>query len=204
MANELLAISKVLPSAAAWATAWAPMLPLAPGRFSTTTGWPRRCCSCSPRRRASRSVPPPGGNVTTMVMGRSRRVPALPGAASHSPDAPASSAQAASVQSLRPRKENAMTESSGVEADVENPGAVRDPAHGDLVHAGLGHGARRLGRDAAPGGGRHAPRLDGRHPPISEAGLCPEQTPARLHSPVPLLLLDQKPPFYHLQPAPAP
>src|SRR5256885_8201558 len=39
-------------------------------------------------------------------------------------------------------------------ADVENPGAVRDPAHGDLVHAGLGHGARRLGRDAARGFGR--------------------------------------------------
>ncbi|MNU02435.1 hypothetical protein D3C72_2461390 [compost metagenome] len=46
-----------------------PMMPLAPGRFSTTTD----CFSASPSfceiRRATTSVPPPGGNGTTMRIG---------------------------------------------------------------------------------------------------------------------------------------
>ena len=38
----LAPISKVLPSGADLATASAPMLPLAPGWLTTTTGWPKR------------------------------------------------------------------------------------------------------------------------------------------------------------------
>ena len=60
------------------------ILPLAPGRFSTTTDWPKRCCMAAPRRRASRSIPPPGG-VTTMVMGFSRRTATTHVRASRSP-----------------------------------------------------------------------------------------------------------------------
>src|SRR5438067_223753 len=39
-----------------------PMFPPAPGRLSTTTGFPRLTESLSPMRRASASAGPPGGN----------------------------------------------------------------------------------------------------------------------------------------------
>ena len=45
------------------------MLPLAPGLFSTITGWPNAAESFSPSARAARSVDPPGGNATTMRIG---------------------------------------------------------------------------------------------------------------------------------------
>ncbi|MCY1372718.1 hypothetical protein D9M69_599480 [compost metagenome] len=40
------------------------MLPPAPARFSTTTGWPRRCDNGSASRRASVSAEPPGAKPT--------------------------------------------------------------------------------------------------------------------------------------------
>jgi hypothetical protein len=46
------------------------MLPPAPPAFSTTTGWPSDVRMCSARMRVSVSVAPPGGNGTTMVIGR--------------------------------------------------------------------------------------------------------------------------------------
>src|SRR4051812_14425292 len=42
------------------------MLPLAPGRFSTTTCWPSRCPSGSAITRALLSATPPGANGTMM------------------------------------------------------------------------------------------------------------------------------------------
>ena len=45
------------------------MAPLAPGRFSATTGWPRRCVSQSAVMRASESVTPPGGKGTMTLTG---------------------------------------------------------------------------------------------------------------------------------------
>src|SRR5262245_2435698 len=46
------------------------MLVAAPGRFSTTTGWPRTSGSLDAIRRATMSVPPPGVNPTTSRIGR--------------------------------------------------------------------------------------------------------------------------------------
>jgi len=61
--------SSVWPSAGARTTASAPSMPLAPGLFSTTTGWPSETRSFSARSRAIVSTPPPGEKGTTMVMG---------------------------------------------------------------------------------------------------------------------------------------
>jgi hypothetical protein len=46
-----LPITRVWPSGADFATASAPMLPPAPVRFSTTTGWPQASVRRAPRMR---------------------------------------------------------------------------------------------------------------------------------------------------------
>ena len=48
----------------AFATATAPIEPPAPGRFSTTTGWPQRLARRSLTTRAMTSVTPPGEKAT--------------------------------------------------------------------------------------------------------------------------------------------
>jgi hypothetical protein len=63
-------IKSVWPSGAARATTCVPILPLAPGLFSTTTGWFQRRWISSPMLRARMSGPVPGVNGTTMVMVR--------------------------------------------------------------------------------------------------------------------------------------
>ena len=45
-------------------------MPLAPGLFSTTTGWPQASASLPASSRAVRSVAPPAGNGTTSLTGR--------------------------------------------------------------------------------------------------------------------------------------
>src|SRR5690349_16500792 len=45
------------------------MMELAPGRFSTITGWPTFCESFEATRRVTPSAPPPGGNPTTQLIG---------------------------------------------------------------------------------------------------------------------------------------
>ena len=65
-----VAISSVWPSGAARATAAAPMLVPAPGRFSITNGLPSRCSSFGATSRATISMPPPGPVGTTIVTGR--------------------------------------------------------------------------------------------------------------------------------------
>src|SRR5262245_15343696 len=59
----------VMPSGSDFATASAPILPPAPMRFSTTTGWPIRSDRCCPTRRASVSPDPPGPNGAMNLMG---------------------------------------------------------------------------------------------------------------------------------------
>src|SRR3954462_5320805 len=59
----------VWPSGAALATYCAAMLELAPGRFSTTTGWPMFCETFAATRRVTPSAPPPGGKPTTQLIG---------------------------------------------------------------------------------------------------------------------------------------
>jgi hypothetical protein len=57
--------SSVCPSGALFATMSLAMLVVAPGRFSTTNGWPRYSESRGASTRAMMSVPPPGGKPTT-------------------------------------------------------------------------------------------------------------------------------------------
>lgn len=67
--TPVVAISSGWPSGAERATASAPKLPAAPGRFSITTGWPSTPESRSPRSRATMWVDPPAANGTTMRTG---------------------------------------------------------------------------------------------------------------------------------------
>ncbi|CFN75313.1 Uncharacterised protein [Bordetella pertussis] len=69
MPNWLLEMSSVCPSGLDLATSCVPMMPPAPARLSTTTGWPSMAESRSENARAARSVPPPGPVGTTRVTG---------------------------------------------------------------------------------------------------------------------------------------
>src|SRR5262249_14723911 len=69
------ATTSVWPSGTARAAAVSPILPLAPGRFSTTTPWPSTGASSAAISRPSRSLAPPGGKCTMMVIGRSGHAP---------------------------------------------------------------------------------------------------------------------------------
>src|SRR5713101_6664704 len=62
--------SSVYPSGAALATSSLERLPLEPGRFSTTTGWPSASPSRGETTRAIVSVAPPGGLGTNRRIGR--------------------------------------------------------------------------------------------------------------------------------------
>ena len=57
------------PSGADRAVSAAPMLPPAPGLFSTVTGWPMDFASSRPIARAVMSTPPPGGKGQIMRIG---------------------------------------------------------------------------------------------------------------------------------------
>jgi hypothetical protein len=67
---ELVPITRVCPSGFARATNSAAIEPLAPGLLSTVTGWPMASLSFWASRRAPMSVPLPGPNGTTMLIGR--------------------------------------------------------------------------------------------------------------------------------------
>src|SRR5262249_43585222 len=58
------------PSGAAFAAACAPMMVLAPGRFSITTGCPQSWLMVWPIRRATMSLGPPAGKGTIIRIGR--------------------------------------------------------------------------------------------------------------------------------------
>src|SRR6267378_5739293 len=58
--------SSVWPSVGERATSSVPMMVLPPGRFSTTTVWPRPFAMCIASTRLVMSAVPPGGNGTTM------------------------------------------------------------------------------------------------------------------------------------------
>ena len=66
-----VAMPSVNPSGAALATISEPMTPLAPARFSTTTGWPSRMLNRWLIRRAIMSTAEPAGSGTIMRSGRS-------------------------------------------------------------------------------------------------------------------------------------
>src|SRR3979490_1192125 len=59
--------SNVYTSGSALKTYSAPMLPAAPARFSTTTGWPHLSDSFSPIMRGMTSALPPAGEGATIL-----------------------------------------------------------------------------------------------------------------------------------------
>lgn len=65
----LMANRMVWPSGSALATAAAPIMPVAPGRFSTMMGWPSEAASFSPISRVIASTLPPAASGTTMRIG---------------------------------------------------------------------------------------------------------------------------------------
>ena len=62
-------IRKWWPSLGALATSLAPLLPPAPGLFSTMKVWPKTFCNSGAKARARMSVVPPAANGTTMRTG---------------------------------------------------------------------------------------------------------------------------------------
>src|SRR5262249_17212310 len=100
-------ISSVWPSGSALATTSAPILPPAPGRFSTMTGWPRVLASSSPTARASTSTSPPAGNAAIMRMAFVGHACAPPAHATAAANAAARLRNAANV-----RGNNRMTPSA--------------------------------------------------------------------------------------------
>src|SRR5262249_58109027 len=70
-----------------------PMTPLAPGLFSTITGWPNFARSPSATSRADRSVMPAGGNGTISRIGREGKLCAAAAADSRRQERKASSAR---------------------------------------------------------------------------------------------------------------
>ncbi len=86
-ANAAWAHSRVWPSGAAPITAWAAMAPLAPARFSTTTGCPQALDSERATRRAEMSDGPPGGVGRISVTAREGNVAAEAAVAGAAPAA---------------------------------------------------------------------------------------------------------------------
>src|SRR3954453_12527007 len=67
-----------------------PIVPPAPGLFSTTTGTPSASWSCCMASRPVESVPPPGGRATMQRMGRLGHISARTmGGAASAAEAPA-------------------------------------------------------------------------------------------------------------------
>src|SRR5262249_14763017 len=135
-------------------------LPPAPGRGSTTTGWPHACCRCSPTMRENTS----GLGPTMILIGRLGKVSAAAQAAGRSVSAsarPATLAAHNSPKTLLPRRLPAdmiidecwMTTRRG-ESDG---GSQADPARGDrqrragtLVRAVRQRGSQRQSRRDQP------------------------------------------------------
>src|SRR5882672_11991422 len=63
-----------------------PIVPPAPARFSTSTGWPQAALSFSPISRAAMSVALPAANGTTMRIGLTGKLAAACAGASGDPD----------------------------------------------------------------------------------------------------------------------
>ena len=68
---ETVIVTSVSPSAGARAASSAPMLPDAPTRLSTTTGWPSTPARRAATVRVVRSLPPPAANGEIQRTGRS-------------------------------------------------------------------------------------------------------------------------------------
>src|SRR6266849_2862593 len=68
-----LTTNSVVPSGVARAATMPPMVPPAPPRLSTTTGWPTSSPTCAATGRAKMSFEPPGGNGTIHSMARDGR-----------------------------------------------------------------------------------------------------------------------------------
>src|SRR2546429_427720 len=104
------------------------MLPEAPARLSTTTGWPQRSPSFCATRRAMMSVPPPGAKPTTRRTGLAGYAWA-PAAADHAQTATRKSPRSCSVH-MRARR-----------LDDRRPlGELRPDEGAELLGRGAGRG----------------------------------------------------------------
>src|SRR5262245_10639888 len=87
------------------------MVPDAPGRFSTTTGWPSCVCSRSPSARAMTSVALPGVKATMMRSGLEGQACAAAGPAAASSSVPSTHSNPRLISLL-------LIFSVGLDADV--------------------------------------------------------------------------------------
>src|SRR4051812_22231434 len=115
------------------------MLVPAPGRFSTTTGLPRRSSSFAPRSRARTSVAPPGVKGTTIVIGRFGKSCACPCAC-----APRTNISGANISSVSANR--ALHFNDGM---VPPRRSLRRALPDDLGHAAARRGRRIAERELA-------------------------------------------------------
>ena len=115
------------PSGCAFATSSFAMLPFAPARFSTTTGWPSVWPSLSASTRAAMSGAPPGGIGTMIVTGRDgelrpgERCREEAGEEEPMPDA-------SCARSLAPRSEGKVAGAIGLEPNDKGADGVKEVA----------------------------------------------------------------------------
>src|SRR5262245_49931240 len=127
------------------------MVPPAPPRFSTSTGWPSASEILPPTRRAMKSAAPPGGTVTIRRIGRLGKSPCAETAPANAIRNTAPRARMEPILSTaleQPRAGQAERQSPERRADAED----RDVGHGD-------HKADQRAEAEAPAEGRVEGRL---------------------------------------------
>src|SRR6185369_6945484 len=121
------------------------MLPPAPTRFSTTTGWPRRSARFVATMRAVRSVPPPGGKPTSMRTG-------LAGY----PDCAWANPAAIAIPRMRLRNANPSANFASVIAILQTVSCKLNSSYGSGVQRGFARRAAKFRRNGMPEAGSSA------------------------------------------------
>src|SRR6267143_4225665 len=120
--------TSVWPSGGDFASASFASSPAPPGRFSTTTGWPRRSESFCPRRRLTRSLPEPGGEPT-------RKRTGLTGYVCEIVSPAASAAKTASIVAVNSMFiSRASKDSARVRIQLESSMQLRKSREADMAH----------------------------------------------------------------------
>ncbi|MNL55230.1 hypothetical protein D3C87_1786230 [compost metagenome] len=120
-------ISSVLPSGALLATRSAAILPPAPGRFSTTTGWPSSWDISWAMVRASVSVVPPAGAPTRIRIGLPPATWGCPWAAADSGRASAHAARLAMARRCTAARRGIEGRRVGLDGTRQNTGMATAP-----------------------------------------------------------------------------
>src|SRR6267143_149543 len=137
--------TSVWPSGGDFASASFASSPAPPGRFSTTTGWPRRSESFCPRRRLTRSLPEPGGEPT-------RKRTGLTGYVCEIVSPVASAASAASIAAANLMFiSRASKDSARVRIQLESSMQLRKSREADMAHVRSTFTRRRFIQAAGAG-----------------------------------------------------